>query len=550
MKKAFLIVLAVTSILVTLSQPTKLFAANFSTADLAGTWHFFTFFDLPSLNDPGWTRGTVTINSGGTVTGGSFVDSDGFSVTVTGGSLSLSSNGVISGSITAGGVTSTISQGKMDAGKTTVAFVGIDSQNFRFTGSAIKAGGTFATADLAGTWHFFTFFDLPSLNDPGWTRGTVTINSGGTVTSGSFVDSDGFSVTVTGGSLSLSSSGVISGSITSSGGVTSTISQGKMDAGKTTVAFVGIDSQNFRFTGTVIKAPIQTQLSNISTRGVVLTGDNVMIGGFIIGGTGSKTVLIRARGPTLADFGVPGELADPVIQLFSGQTVIAQNDDWEATDSLCGSPAVSCGGAAEVTATGLDPCVGNLTNCFLESAILVTLDPGPYTAIVSGVGGGTGVGLVEVFEVGTTTNSRLTNISTRGLVGTGDDVMIGGLIIGGTDPKTVLIRARGPTLADFGVPGELADPGLQLFSGQTVIAQNDDWQVSDPLCGSPAVSCGGQAEIVATGLDPCVGNLTGCVKESAILVTLPPGSYTAIVSGVGGGTGVGLVEVFEVNGAP
>jgi len=289
------------------------------------------------------------------------------------------------------------------------------------------------------------------------------------------------------------------------------------------------------------------QLSNISTRGVVQTGDNVQIGGFIIGGTDSKTVLIRARGPVLADFGVPGVLNDPVLQLFSGQTVIAENDDWETTLPLCQNSGLNCGGAAEITATGLDPCVGNMTGCARESAILVALDPGPYTAIVSGVGGGTGVGLVEVFEVGTTTNSRLTNISTRGLVGTGDDVMIGGLIIAGTDPKTVLIRARGPVLTDFGVPGELSDPFLQLFSGQTVITQNDNWQVTDPLCGSPAVSCGGAAEITATGLDPCVGNMTGCARESAILVTLPPGPYTAIVSGVGGGTGVGLVEVFEVS---
>ncbi len=146
--------------------------------------------------------------------------------------------------------------------------------------------------------------------------------------------------------------------------------------------------------------------------------------------------------------------------------------------------------------------------------------------------------------------SKLTNISTRGIVQTGDNVQIGGFIIGGTAPKTVLVCARGPVLTDFGVPGELVNPSMQLFSGQTVIAQNDDWQTTDALCGAPAVSCGGSAEITATGLDPCVGNLTGCAQESAILITLPPGAYTAIVSGVSGGTGVGLVEVFEVNGTP
>jgi len=291
-------------------------------------------------------------------------------------------------------------------------------------------------------------------------------------------------------------------------------------------------------------------LTNISTRGLVQTGDNVQIGGFIIGGTDLKTVLIRARGPILADFGVPGVLANPFMQLFSGQTVIAENDNWETTLPLCQNSGLSCGGAAQITATGLDPCVGNLTGCSSEAAILITLDPGPYTAIVSGVGGSTGVGLVEVFEIGTTSTSKLTNISTRGVVGTGDDVMIGGFIIEGAGSKTVLVRARGPVLTDFGVPGVLANPFLQLFSNQTVIAQNDNWQTTDPLCGAPAVSCGGQAEIVATGLDPCVGNLTGCAQESAILVTLPPGNYTAQVSGVGGGTGVGLVEVFEVNGGP
>ena len=193
----------------------------------------------------------------------------------------------------------------------------------------------------------------------------------------------------------------------------------------------------------------------------------------------------------------------------------------------------------------------------------MTLDPGNYTAQVSGVpvnadsqaDGETGVGLVEVFEVGTTGTTRLSNISTRGVVDTEDDVMIAGLIIGGSTPKTVLVRARGPALADFGVAGVLANPFLQLFSGQTEIAKNDNWQTTDPLCAAPATSCGGATEITATGLDPCQPvplpgqppTPTGCSMESAVLVTLPPGNYTAQVSGVSGGTGVGLVEVFEVN---
>jgi len=224
--------------------------------------------------------------------------------------------------------------------------------------------------------------------------------------------------------------------------------------------------------------------------------------------------------------------------------MIAENDDWETALPLCRNRGLNCEGATEITATGMNPCVGNIPGCSQESAILITLNPGSYTAIVSEFGGGTGVGLIEVFEIGAST-SKLTNISTRGVVGTGDDVIIGGFIIEG-GPKTVVVRARGPTLADLGVPGELTNPFLQLFSSQTVIAQNDNWRAADPLCGSPAVTCGGAQEIIASGLDPCVGNLTGCTNESAILITLPPGPYTAHVSGIGGGTGVGLVEVFEV----
>ena len=200
----------------------------------------------------------------------------------------------------------------------------------------------------------------------------------------------------------------------------------------------------------------------------------------------------------------------------------------------------------------------------MESAILVTLNPGNYTAQVSGVpvnadsqgDGETGVGLVEVFEVGTASTSKLTNISTRGLVGAGDDVMIGGLIIGGTGSKTVLIRARGPALGDFGIAGVLVNPLLQLFDGSgALIADNDDWETTTALCQNSGLNCGDAAAITATQLDPCQpiplpGQPpvpTGCSQESTILVTLPPGNYTAQVSGVSGGTGVGLVEVFEVN---
>jgi len=312
----------------------------------------------------------------------------------------------------------------------------------------------------------------------------------------------------------------------------------------------------------VVKFP-SSKLINISTRGPVLASPNLMHGGFIISGNSPKMVLIRGRGRSMsgAPFFVPGTLANPKIQLYSGSTVIAQNDNWQTTDPLCFSPATSCGNASQITATGKDPCIphpGQTTpppGCAQEAAILVTLPPGGYTVIMSGVNNTAGVGLVEVFDLDTSTLSKLINISTRGFVQTFPNLMHGGFIIGGgTGPKTVLIRARGPSMAGapFFVPGTLANPKIQLYSGSTVIAQNDNWQTTDPLCLSPAVSCGNTAQITATGKDPCIphpGQTTpppGCAQEAAILVALPPGGYTMIMSGINAGTGVGLVEVFEM----
>ncbi len=308
-----------------------------------------------------------------------------------------------------------------------------------------------------------------------------------------------------------------------------------------------------------------TRMTNIATRALVQTGSNVEIGGFIIGGTDPKTVLIRGRGPSMggAPFNIPGTLANPTLQLYSfaAGAFIAQNDDWQTTDSLCGSPAIFCGNVTQIQATGKDPCQPNPgqttapPGCYLESAIYITLLPGNYGAIVSGVNSGTGAGLVEIFEVDNPT-TELINIATRSLVQTGANVEIAGFIIGGNVPKQVLIRGRGPSMAGapFNYSGTLANPMMQIYSfaTQTYIAQNNDWQVGDPLCGSNGYVCGGANEIIATGLDPCQPNPgqtvapPGCSQESAILITLPPGNYSAVVSGVGGTVGVGLVEVFGI----
>jgi hypothetical protein len=251
------------------------------------------------------------------------------------------------------------------------------------------------------------------------------------------------------------------------------------------------------------------RLFNISTRGVVGKGDEVMIGGFIIQGKSSKTVLIRARGPSLDLPAGVDTLADPLLKLYSGDTLIASNDDWKATQQ------------DEIDASGGAPPDD------AESALLIDLDPGPYTAIVEGVGGGTGVGIVEVFDSESSAeDSWLWNISTRAWVDVGDRVTIGGFIIQGESDQTVLIRARGPSLELAPGVQKLADPRLDLYSGPTLIASNDDWRSAQ------------EQQIDATGGAPPDD------LESAVLITLSPGAYTAIVRGADGGTGVGIVEVF------
>jgi hypothetical protein len=256
-------------------------------------------------------------------------------------------------------------------------------------------------------------------------------------------------------------------------------------------------------------------LVNISTRMQVLTGNDVMIGGFVIGGPGNKTVAIVATGPSLAAFGIANHLVNPMLTLVkqSGQQVIASNDDWQ-----------SAANSAQLTAAGFAPSNP------LEAALLVNLEPGAYTAIVQGYAGGTGVSVIGVYEVDGP-SIPLINISTRGRVQTGNDVMIGGFVIDGASPQTVAIVATGPSLANFGITEPLANPTLTLVrsSDQTVIASNDDWQ-----------SHANASLLQAAGFAP------SNMFESGIYITLPPGAYTAILQGVSGGTGVGVIGVYRV----
>lgn len=256
------------------------------------------------------------------------------------------------------------------------------------------------------------------------------------------------------------------------------------------------------------------RLLNISTRLPVQTGENVLIGGFIITGNNPKRVIVRGLGPSLGAANVGGAMADPTLELHDGtNATVAANDNWQDSQG------------DEIAATGIPPSDS------LEAAIVQTLNPGAYTAVLAGKNFGTGVGLVEAFDLDQSVPSRLANISTRGVVGTGDNVLIGGFILGpnaGGMPH-VIVRAIGPSLANSGVQGAVQDPTLELHDGNgATIASDDDWKQFQ------------QAEIEATGVPP------SDERESAIVIRLAPGNYTGVVRGKGDTTGVGLVEVFNI----
>jgi hypothetical protein len=244
----------------------------------------------------------------------------------------------------------------------------------------------------------------------------------------------------------------------------------------------------------------------------VQTGENVLIGGFIINGTEPKRVIMRAIGPSLAQF-FSGTLANPTLELFQGSTLLQDNNDWKDTQRT------------EIEATGLQP------GDDFESAIVRTLSPGSYTAVLRGLGDTTGIAVIEAYDLNTAANSKLANIATRGFVEAGDNVMIGGLITGpaGGANARVVVRAIGPSLTAFGIAGALQDPTVELKnSNGATLSSNDDWQQGQP------------AELQQLGLAP------GDTRESALVATLAPGAYTAIVRGAGNTAGVALVEVYHV----
>lgn len=264
-------------------------------------------------------------------------------------------------------------------------------------------------------------------------------------------------------------------------------------------------------------APDSALLVNLSTRADVQTNSNVLIGGFIINGTGAKEVVLRGIGPSLPLTGNSSLLADPVLELHKMDGSIVSNDNW--MDNSTADQTV-------LTSNQLAPSSN------LESAIVASLDPGTYTVILSGKNSGTGVGLVEVYDLDTSPGSDLANLSSRGEVETSEDVLIGGFILGPSTASSsaVVVRALGPSLGSMGVTGALSDPYLELHdSNGTLLASNDNW------------ADGPDAQTITdAGLAP-----TNAL-ESALLLNSPSAAFTAVVSGQNGVTGVGLVEIYNL----
>jgi hypothetical protein len=249
----------------------------------------------------------------------------------------------------------------------------------------------------------------------------------------------------------------------------------------------------------------------------VEAGNNVLIGGFIITGNATKNVVLRGLGPSLTGSGISDALADPTLELRgANSSLIMANDDWQDDPTQ----------AAQLTAVGL-----GLQNA-KESGIAATLAPGnAYTAILAGKNQTTGIGLVEIYDINAAVDAQLANISTRGLVQTGNNVMIGGFILGGNSNTRVAVRGIGPSLAAAGLSPVLADPTLELHdSNGAILVSNDNWQ-DDDISAS-------QLSFHGLGLQDS--------HESGIFTSLPPGLFTAILAGKNAGTGIGLIEIYNI----
>ena len=301
--------------------------------------------------------------------------------------------------------------------------------------------------------------------------------------------------------------------------------RGTVDEPTTTVAgSISIAGTTTQFAGLVTTTTRTDRLVNLSSRVRISGGDSVLITGFVIGGTVPKQVLIRGIGPALTGFGVGGALANPKLKIYRGVTMVTENDDWTADTAASFSRV----GAFGLTAGSRD------------AALVATLEPGAYTAHVSD-GGAAGVALAEIYDASVNPAGeyqRLINISTRGEVTAGEGALIGGFVVTGNSPKRLLIRGVGPGLAAFGVGGVLADPRLRVYRNADLQAENDNWST---VAAEGTASADAAREAGAFAL--AAGS-----RDSALIVTLAPGAYTAQITGAdGAGTGVALIEVYELH---
>ena len=278
-----------------------------------------------------------------------------------------------------------------------------------------------------------------------------------------------------------------------------------------------------------------SRLGNIATRGVATSGANSMIAGTIVTGARPKQMLIRGIGPALAALGVPGVLADPVLDVYDANArLVATNRGW-------GSNLNASAIAAAATSSGAFALPANSR----DAAMLLTLSPGSYTFQLSSASGASGNALVEAYDLDAidATSPRAINISTRGHVGAGDNILIAGLVVQGQSSRTLLVRGVGPTLAQFGVPGTLSDPIVKVIAPDgSVLATNDNWSDITLTNGRPVTAEEVQTAAGASGAFPLAANS----RDAALLVTLVPGNYTIQVSGANNATGVALVEAYDV----
>lgn len=312
--------------------------------------------------------------------------------------------------------------------------------------------------------------------------------------------------------------------VTTSGNYTFTAATGGRFTG-TVASSAGLVSGTVSGTvsGSFLLRQQASRITNISTRSLAGNADRTLVAGFVVSGTGNKPLLVRAVGPTLANFGVTNPLADPNLNIMRGSTSVATNNDW-------GNAAPLAALAAQVGAFPLTP--GSR-----DSAVQLSLAPGTYTAVVGGGTATLGSALIEIYDADTANpvTSRVTNISTRGQVGAGD-ALIAGFVITGDVRKRLLIRAVGPTLASFGLTGLLADPRIDVISGTTSIATNNDWTETASF-----------SQVNTTS--PIVGAfpLNAGSRDAALVLQLAPGSYTVQVSGAGTSTGTVLVEIYDAD---